>query len=107
MVSSNSVIGGVYIALGVVCLVGLVWTYIKQPLFPFRFDRLAWTQAWLKATVLDYYGVAMPLCAIIIATDPSLFAAVAWCAGVLFLGSPVACAWVARMLIEFGTLRIK
>jgi hypothetical protein len=99
-------VGGAFFAvLGAACATALALTYRRHPLFPFRFDRLDWTAAWLKMTTIDYYGAALPLCAVILSAEPSAAAGAAWCAGVLLLGSPVACAWAAyRLLGDTGGL---
>lgn len=91
--------GAIFAALAVACLVALVLTYRRHPLFPFRFDRLDWTAAWLKMTTIDYYGAALPLCAVILLSEPSLTIGAVWSTGVLLLGSPVACTWVAYRLL--------
>jgi hypothetical protein len=69
---------------------------------PVRFGNLQWCAAWLKATVVDFYGVALPLCGVILAAEPQLLFGLAWSASVLLLGSPFACAWVAQRLIRSG-----
>ena len=74
----------------------LVSTLSVHPLFPFQMQDVNWTGDWLMTTVADYYGVALPLCAIILATEDSVFVGIAWSAGVLLLGSAVACAYVVR-----------
>jgi hypothetical protein len=92
-------VGAVFAAMAVACLTALVLTYRSHPLFPFRFDRLDWTAAWLEMTAVDYYGAALPLCAVILAAEPSAAAGATWVAGVLLLGSPVACGWAAHRLL--------
>jgi len=91
-----------FVALGLACLVALALTYRRHPLFPFWFDRLDWTSAWLKMTTLDYYGAALPLCFVILTTEPSVAIGALWSAGVLLLGSPVACGWMAYRLLTPG-----
>lgn len=86
--------------MSVAILVALVMTYYRHPLFPFRFDRLDWTSAWLKVTTLDYYGAALPLCFVILTTEPSIAIGALWSLGVLVLGSPVACAWASQRLLR-------
>jgi hypothetical protein len=53
-----------------------------------------------EKTTLDYYGAAFPLCAVILVTESSAVAGAIWAIGVLLLGSPVACAWVANRLLR-------
>jgi hypothetical protein len=60
-----------------------------------------------RTQVVDYYGVALCLCGIIVATDMKSVretgesegcgisaASIVWCLGVLILGSPVACVYM-------------
>jgi hypothetical protein len=57
------------------------------------------TDQWHDALqVIDFYGVAIPLAGVIIATEgrPGF----AWAAGVLLQGSPVACAYIAWRLTK-------
>lgn len=98
------VAAGLYVLLGVACLTTLTITFRRHPLFPFRPSELAWCRAWLATTVADYYGAALPLCGVIVATSPTLAEGLTWSMGVLVLGSPVACAWAARRLLMLGTL---
>lgn len=86
------------------CLTALIVTLRRHPLLPLRPSDLAWCRAWLAATVADYYGAALPLCGVIVATSPTLAEGLTWSAGVLVLGSPVACGWAARRLLLRGTL---
>ena len=81
----------------------LISTLSVQPLFPFKMHDVEWTGKWLMTTVADYYGVALPLCAIILATEESIVIGMLWAAGVLLLGSAVACFYVARRCFQSGT----
>ena len=82
-------------AIGLTC-----WSY---PLFPFRLDSLVWTSSWLLATVADYYGAALCLSGVILASE-RFPAGPLWVAGCLLLGSPVCCLWVLHRLRRHGTL---
>ena len=44
--------------------------------------------------VVDYYGVAVCLCGIVLATGGYTWAGLAWCAGICIVGSPVACIYI-------------
>jgi len=85
-----------FVALGVVIASLLAFTLYRHPLFPLRWNELAWCKAWLAMTVVDYYGVAIPFSALVLAAEPNLHMGIAWALGVLTLGSPVACMWMAR-----------
>uniref|UniRef100_A0A7S1J163 Uncharacterized protein n=1 Tax=Eutreptiella gymnastica TaxID=73025 RepID=A0A7S1J163_9EUGL len=82
-------------AIGVTC-----WHY---PLFPFRLDSLAWATNWLLATCVDYWGAALCLSGVILASE-RFPAGPIWVAGCLLLGSPVCCLWVLHRLHRHGTL---
>lgn len=43
----------------------------------------------------DYYGLSLCFCGIILATEKRLAFGGLWCLGVLILGSPAACAYMA------------
>ena len=86
-------------ALGVICALALMSTLWTQPLFPLQTSNLAWTNAWLKMTVLDYYGAALPLCGIAIASARDSYSGYLWAAGFCLGGSPFCCAYVALRLI--------
>jgi len=45
--------------------------------------------------VIDYYGVSLCFCGIILATEKLTTAGGLWCLGVLILGSPIACVYMA------------
>ena len=83
-----------YTGLFVVTLSTISWTLYNYPLFPLQTNSLEWSNAWLAATVIDYYGSTLCLCGVIFATADSLWAASIWIAGCCLLGSPVSCAWI-------------
>lgn len=45
--------------------------------------------------VVDYYGVSLCFCGIILATEKQRMLGAMWCLGVLILGSPIACVYMA------------
>ena len=59
-----------YTVLLVGCAAAIGPTCWSFPLFPFRLDSLAWTSSWLLATVADYYGAALCLSGVILASVP-------------------------------------
>lgn len=79
---------------------------MKAPLFPLRPNTLAWCRAWLYTTVFDYYGAALCLSGVIIASERP-FTAALWVAGCCLLGTPACCAWVIARLCRHGTLRLR
>lgn len=87
-----------FAALSAALVIGMIVTSVSSPLFPFQTGSKQWLQDWLAFTVADYYGVAIPLSAIMIATEGRT--GFAWAAGTLLLGSPVACAYVAWRLAK-------
>ena len=92
--------------LGIGCFLFLSLTLMHQPLFPFQMDNLKWAKAWLIMTVVDYYGAAVPLCALVLASENSRIVAGAWIVAILLLGSPFACAWMIWRLFLHQTLRM-
>ena len=86
-----------YAVLGVVCALTLISTLWYQPLFDWKLDDVDWLKNWLKMTVLDYYGAALPLCGIAISTEQNMQGFL-WSAGFLFGGSPFCCAYMLYRL---------
>ena len=76
-----------------------------HPLFPFRLASVPWLTSWLWATVIDYYGAALPLVGVICATEDRT-AAVLWSSACLLLGSPFCCAYVAQRAWRHGTVKL-
>jgi hypothetical protein len=83
-----------YIILLVVTLSTISWTTYQYPLFPLNTESLEWSNQWLTATVVDYYGACLCLCGVILSTEPTWFQGSAWVVGCCLLGSPVCCAWI-------------
>jgi hypothetical protein len=69
-------------------------------------NSLLWCRAWLWTTVADYYGAALALCGVIIATEQTMAARIGWTCGCLFLGTPFCCIWVGLRLLRGGSLRL-
>merc|ERR1711924_206317 len=83
----------------------LVRTLMKHPLIPPATESLAWNSAWLITTVVDYYGAALALCGIILASEPRR-KGILWSLGCLLLGTPFCCFYVVTRLLRKGTLRL-
>lgn len=58
---------------------------------------IQWTKEWLYMAVLDYYGAALCLSAIAIASEGCVFGTF-WALGFCVLGSPVCCCYIAHRL---------
>ena len=91
-------------ALGFAAL--LIKTLCAYPLIPPSPNSLLWCRAWLWTTVADYYGAALALCGIIVATEQAIKWRVAWCLGCLLGGTPFCCFWVAQRLFKGQSIRI-
>jgi hypothetical protein len=89
-----------YTALGLACALTLFTTLSQQPLFPLQMSNLEWTAAWLKMTVVDYYGAALPLCGIAISSDAG-WSGWLWSIGFCLGGSPFCCAYVVLRLVTY------
>ena len=61
----------------------LVKTLRAFPLIPPSPNSLLWCRTWLFTTVADYYGAALALCAVIVATEPKMMLKISWSFGVL------------------------
>lgn len=90
-----------YSILGVACFYTLATTLWAQPLFPLQLDNLEWMVAWLKMTVLDYYGAAIPLCGVAISSENG-YAGWLWSIGFCLGGSPFCCAYVMLRMLAHG-----
>ena len=90
---NNTVYRLFYYILGAVCSITLLQTLCTYPLWDWRIDDLEWVQAWLKMTVLDYYGAAFALSGIAL-TDHGLREGLAWSLGFCILGSPICCVYM-------------
>ena len=83
----------------------LVRTLAKFPLIPPSPGSLAWNAAWLWTTIADYYGAALALCGIIVASETRRDG-ILWSLGVLLLGCPFACFYLISRLLRTGTLSL-
>lgn len=108
MLSPLAVLGAVlfYGIVCVCCFLFLSATLMAHPLFPFQLQNPDWTKAWLIMTVVDYYGGVIPLCGVVLASEPNRIVAIAWATAILLLGSPFACAWIISRLALHQTLRM-
>ena len=80
---------------------------VRYPLFPLNADSLDWSNAWLVSTVVDFYGVCLPFCVVILSSERSWCSGIAWSLGCCLLGSPVCCLWCVIWVWKGGTLRIE
>jgi len=71
----------------------------------FRAPLLALTRV-LCAVRWVSYGAASSVCSIIIASEASLGAGIAWSAAVCCLGCPWACIWASVQLYRYGSLEL-
>eukprot|EP00979_Chaetoceros_neogracilis_P016885 scaffold10152_cov287-Chaetoceros_neogracile.AAC.1 len=79
---------GFYAILFIVTLSAIISTASKYPLFPFNTESLEWSNAWLIATVIDYYGACLCFCGVVLSSEPSWGVGMAWVAGFCLFGSP-------------------
>ena len=83
----------------------LIRTLRAFPLVPPEPSSLAWNAAWLFTTVVDYYGAALALCGIILASEKRRVG-ILWSLGCLLLGTPFCCFYDTSRLLRNGTLRL-
>lgn len=96
-----------YSVLFIGTLVAISLTVARHGLFPFQMDSLEWSNAWLKATIVDYYGACLCFCGVVLSSEQSWLIGIAWVVGCCLLGSPVCCAWIlCRLWRAGGTLRV-
>ena len=103
MQASQSVAVGAYATLTACATLALVLTLRRHPLHDAmrakRWEDKEWLRAWLKMTVLDYYGAALALSAVAVRQE-GWDLGIAWSVGFLLLGAPVCGAytvyWLAR-----------
>jgi heme/copper-type cytochrome/quinol oxidase subunit 3 len=91
--------------LGIAIFLSIAYTYTNHPLFPLQTDSLDWSLAWLLASVFDYYGSTICLCAIIVSTEERS-QAIVWCLLCLLLGSPFCCVYIALRLRAKKTIAL-
>ena len=78
-----------YAVLFAVTLATISATLAKYPLFPLQTDSLDWSNNWLFATVIDYYGACLCFCGVILGTEENWIKGILWVLGCCLLGSPV------------------
>jgi hypothetical protein len=86
LIQPSHLIAGLFVVWGLFIFSYLSYMLQAYPLFPFRMDSLDWTREWLYMTVLDYYGVAICLCAIAVSTEKYLLIGLLWSIGFCLLG---------------------
>ena len=96
-----------YAALFCLTVAAIATTAYQYPLFPFQTDDLDWANAWLMATVIDYYGSTLCYAGVVMASEDTWWAGILWVVGFLLLGSPVCCAWAFLRMARTGSLRIQ
>lgn len=103
---SSSTMTHLHLAFYALLLIGtstaIILTCTSQPLFPFQSDNLEWNNAWLIATVIDYYGACFCLCGVILSTEENLLVGALWSLGCCLLGSPICCLWILVRLCRYG-----
>ena len=95
-----------YASAGAGFTVILTKTLMAYPMLPFQPNDADWSYNWLITTIADYYGAALCLCGIAIASERELAHGLLWSAGFCLLGTPVCCAWVVSRLVRHGSLRM-
>mmetsp|Transcript_853 Transcript_853/g.1837 ORF Transcript_853/g.1837 Transcript_853/m.1837 type:complete len:154 (+) Transcript_853:100-561(+) len=81
----------------------IIVTCTSHPLFPLQTDNLEWNNAWLMATVIDYYGACLCLCGVIVGTEEDWFRGALWSLGCCLLGSPICCLWIILRIWKHGS----
>jgi hypothetical protein len=96
-----------YVVLFLACAYNIISVSSKFPLFPFNMDSLEWSNAWLIATIGDYYGACLCFCGVVISSESTWTLGILWSLGCCLLGSPVCCLWTLLYLWNGGgTLRL-
>lgn len=97
-----------YSLLLLVVLSTLAATFTNHPLIPLQTDSLEWSNAWLIATAVDYYGTCLCFCGVVAASEASWWSAILWVIACCVARSPACCLYVFLWLTkEGGTLRLK
>mmetsp|Transcript_4106 Transcript_4106/g.4662 ORF Transcript_4106/g.4662 Transcript_4106/m.4662 type:complete len:130 (+) Transcript_4106:132-521(+) len=95
-----------YVILFLITFGAISSTLSQYPLFPFNWSSLDWSNAWLSATVIDYYGACLSLCGIIIFSESRWQVGLAWSLGCCLLGSPICCSWILWKIWNGHTLSL-
>ena len=97
-----------YAVLLLITLSTLAATFTNHPLFPLHTESLAWSNAWLLASVIDYYGTCLCFCGVVVASETSWRSAILWVIACCTVKSPACCLYVFLWLTkEGGTLSLK
>lgn len=97
-----------YAILLLVTLSTLAATFTINGLFPLQTDSLEWSNGWLLATVIDYYGTCLCFCGVVVASEDTWRSAILWVIACCIVKSPACCLYVFLWLTkEGGTLRLK
>lgn len=96
-----------YGILFILTLCGIITTNHKYPLLSFESSDLDWSNAWLVATIIDYYGSTFCFTGVVISSETSWSSGIAWSLGFCLLGSPVCCVWVFLRIRSGGNLRLE
>lgn len=81
-------------------------TQYLYSLFPIQYDNFEWNQAWLVASVFDFYGVCLCFAGVVLSSESSWIKGIVWIIGFVTLGSPVCCIWVLLRIRNHGSLRL-
>ena len=104
---SSSTMTHIHLAFYTLLFIGtssaIIITCSSYPLFPFQTANLEWNNAWLMATIVDYYGACLCYCGIILGTEESWVWGILWTLGCCLLGSPVCCIWMLVRLWRNGS----
>ena len=107
MQKREHVVAFVFLLLGVGIIIYLCTLLSIYPLLDWAINDLAWCQAWLYYSCLDYYGSALCLSAIVFYSESSIPLASIWSLGFALLGSPACIAWVCYRLLIHGGLSLE
>lgn len=88
-----------YAILGYICSIALVYTLLLHPLWHWNVSNVEWLQAWLRMTVVDYYGASLALAGIAL-VEEGLYHGLWWSLGFLLLGSPVCCVYMVYRIVS-------
>lgn len=97
-----------YAVLLLITLSTIAATYTNHALFLLDFDSLNWSNAWLLATIINYYGAILCFCGVVVASEASWCTAVPWVMACCTVGSPACCLYVFLWLTkEGGSLKLE
>mmetsp|Transcript_12992 Transcript_12992/g.28204 ORF Transcript_12992/g.28204 Transcript_12992/m.28204 type:complete len:144 (+) Transcript_12992:101-532(+) len=107
IMTSSSTMTHVHLVFFALLLIGtstaIIYTCLSYPLFPFQMGNLEWSNAWLIATIFDYYGACLCLCGVILSTEEHWINGTLWSLGCCLLGSPICCLWMTLRLWKHGS----